>query len=683
MGDIHNLTEKINKAGHLINTWDYDSNDRAVDNFSRDGNGISIEYESASHIIVTDAYGKERDYVLDGVSPSRLRVSNITSSIGSAGAMPYSSSNAVSWTYDEEMRPLEIGYSGGSITQYQDYDEKGNPGTVILAVGEPEERTINYTYHPDMNVPLTRTEPSVLGGGDKETIWDYDDDYDSIPNEAPTALVSRIIENGFTKNASQAVVAYEYVTTFNYNSKGQVLSINGPLPGIVDTTSFTYNPTTGDLLTITRPIIGSTTLSGYDAAGQVDTVTDLNDQSKSFTYDEMGRVTAVTNNADSSSSDMTYNISGNLETTMDEDGVTSDFEYDATYGRVSKQIDYNGNYISFSYDAQGNVIEKGYYDSLGTLSNQKLFLYQDIMGNTMHTMPGLLFREINADDTYTEYSYDQKGNVNYVKDPRGHSTYYEYDSLNRLVTVTQPGSIETTYSYDNHGNLNTVTDANNNTTTYEYDDMGRLVSTTSPDTGTVTYAYDEAGNPLSKTDVKGITVTYDYDILNRLTNVNFPDSSENIVYSYDEGTNGIGRRTGMEDQSGSTVFEYDDRGRLAIKISTVFGEAYTLSRSFTPGSRVSSITYPSGRTVDYTRSGCVCNISGVSTTFDGETTTLMEDVSYRPFGTASSVSSWVSSSIENIHDSMGRLDTSNPGAQTETIYEYDENSNLDFHTGNK
>ena len=168
-------------------------------------------------------------------------------------------------------------------------------------------------------------------------------------------------------------------------------------------------------------------------------------------------------------------------------------------------------------------------------------------------MPGLLFREINGDDTYTQYGYDLEGNVASVRNPNGNITYYNYDPLNRLETVTQPGSIVTSYVYDSHGNRISVIDAESHITTYQYDDMGRLISITSPDTGTVTYVYDKNGNPVNKIDAKGISVDYVYDTLNRLTNVNYADSNQDIIYTYDQGTNGIGKRTGMIDESGSTI----------------------------------------------------------------------------------------------------------------------------------
>ena len=120
----------------------------------------------------------------DVASPGRLRVSSIINGPGGAGGMPYNDSNAVSWVYDNSMRPTVIESASGTATMYLLYDERGNPGKVKYAFSTPGERQVSYTWHPDMNVLLTRTEASVLGSGDKQTVWDYDDDYDAIQEPA-------------------------------------------------------------------------------------------------------------------------------------------------------------------------------------------------------------------------------------------------------------------------------------------------------------------------------------------------------------------------------------------------------------------------------------------------------------------------------------------------------------------
>ena len=429
------------------------------------------------------------------------------------------------------MNLVEVEYAGGAINLYQNHDERGNPGTIVLASGAPEQRTIYYTYHPDMNVPLTRTEASVSGTGNKVTIWDYDDDYDGTPNENPTGNLCRIIEQGFTANDAGSLVSYEYVTKITYNSKGRVLSVDGPLPGTGDTTAFAYDPATGDLTSITRPLIGSTLFLNYDNAGQPGRITDINNHATDYAYDARGRVTATYHAADSSNSSASYNTAGLIESRQDEDGVNTGYAYDATYGRLQRIIDHENNYIEHLYDTYGNLTDKSYYTAGGVRTGWKRFNYQHPV------MPGKLFREIKHDDTFMEYAYDQRGNLSGVTDFNGNVTAYEYDALNRLNKVTQPGNVITLYAYDLHGNLQTVTDAKSNTTAYRYDDMGRLIETLSPDTGMTKYAYDEAGNLKRKEDAKGIVVQYAYDSLNRLTNVHYPDSSQDIAYTYDLGAN--------------------------------------------------------------------------------------------------------------------------------------------------
>jgi YD repeat-containing protein len=567
------------------------------------------------------------------------------------------------------MRVIEVEYRGGAIYQYQDYDDRGNPGTVRLAVGAPEEKVITHTFHPEMNVRLSSTEVSVLGGSNKVTIWDYDNDYDAIPNESPTRLLSRIVEQGLTKNLSGDVISYEYITTFTYNSKGQILTIDGPLAGSNDMSTFAYDTVTGDLNSLTRPLIGTITFSNHDPAGQLGRVTDVNGQSKSFSCDGRGRITTITNDVDGSTTVYNYNTAGQLDSMTDADGITRAFTYDTQYGRLTKLIDPDGNYISYGYDSQGNRTELSYHDPSDNRTYRKRYSYQQ------PDLPGKLWKIINPDDTYTEYGYDSAGNITSVTDPATHITTYAYDSLNRLVTAIQPGDVNTSYSYNSQDKLSTVIDAKGRQTTYLYDDMGRVISATSPDTGAVSYVYDEGGNLISKTDAKGITVTYTYDQLNRLTAIYFPDSSQDITRFYDQGTNGKGRLTGMTDSSGSMVNRYDALGRLIRDTRTIAGCDFTTEYTYSAVGRLTGIIYPGGREVTYNRNS-LGKIAGVTSAYDGDTSTLVSNLTYLPFGPSEGMDVGSGSGTNNIFDELYRMLTANPGAESERTYSYDGNSNI-------
>ena len=401
------------------------------------------------------------------------------------------------WQYDTQLNLVEIETAGGTIHQYQNHDARGNPATVILAAGEPEERIITYTYHPEMNVPLTRSEPSVLGSGDKITIWDYDDDYDTTANENPTNLPARVIEQGFTKDGTGATIPYEYVTTLTYNTNGQLLTVDGPLAGTADTTQFGYAAATGNLLSITRPLVGSTSFANYDAAGQVGRVTDVNNQSEAISYDGRGRITGATHEADASTTTVSYNTAGLPDSATDEDDISKSYEYNAN-GRLYRLYDADGNYLEYLYDTQGNLIERAKHDAGNARTGRKRWTYQH------STLPGKLYKEIKADDGYAQYGYDGEGNLSAVTDFNGNTTSYGYDALSRVITDID----SKTYVYNQNNRLVRVEEGLDILGQYTYNGLGQRQLKEVAGVATV-FHYDFDGNTIAESLSDG-TMTVEY-----------------------------------------------------------------------------------------------------------------------------------------------------------------------------
>ncbi len=674
--DAHNLTGKRDKKTYLLAQWAYDGEDRCISSFSPRGRGAAVSYVGDTRADVTDAYGTVRSYTI-GTAGGRKRVTQLT---GLANA-PYAKTNAVRWTYDDSMRLTAVQYPNGTVNLYQNFDTRGNPRTVIPASGDPAERTITYTYHGRTNAPLTRTEASVLGGGSKVTTWDYDDPADPeddplVSNEKPTTLLYRLIEQGYTKDASGTTAPYKYTTRFSYNDCGQVTSFNRPVPAISDSTYYHYTSGTLDLDRVTDPLVGSTLFSAFDAAGYPGQMTDVNGQVKSFTYDGRARLTGVANAADGSTVQVAYNTAGKVASRTDEDGVTRSYKYILPYGNLDRITDQQGDYIQHYYDDGGNLSRVKYQ----TAGDSSVTTRIESWNYQSPDCPGLLWKDTLADGTFTRYNYDAAGNATGVTDPNGNSTGYAYDALNRPVAVTQPGGAITRMQYDRHGNLASLTDAEGRQSLYAYDDMGRLVSRTLPDSGTTSYGYDAAGNLAWKTDANGATATFTYDAIYRPTGASYPagggQDAYSVSYTYDEGTNGKGRLTSVTDPSGTTTFAYDSRGRLKRKITTVSGVSFTLSRVLTPGGRVTGITYPGGRSVAYDRSSCPCLVDGVTTTYNSVTATLLSGLTYRPFGESSAMNMGNGGTVSNTFDLNGRLTAANPGATMERDFTYDANGHL-------
>jgi RHS repeat-associated protein len=129
--------------------------------------------------------------------------------------------------------------------------------------------------------------------------------------------------------------------------------------------------------------------------------------------------------------------------------------------------------------------------------------------------------------------------------------------------------------------------------------MGRLVSVTSPDTGTTAYLYDQAGNLVGKTDAKSQETTYSYDALNRLTVILSVSEGSRVDFTYDQGTNGIGRLTTVVDASGTTNLFYDLRGNVTKETKIIGGTSTDILYFYDNNGNISQIVYPSGRAVNY------------------------------------------------------------------------------------
>jgi len=629
----NHLTGKQNRSGRTLASWSYDTKGRAVSNQTVNGEDLTIVYGEGmqdNQVTVTDADGITKTYTLsrmDGIK----RVLKVENNTGCASGCSNSDSR---YSYDENYNVIQKIYANGRVDQYFDFTALGDPLKEIQAFGTNEERVFFYTYHPLSGDKMSITEDSVLGSGDKQTIFDYDDDGDDVPNEDPTGLLHRKIERGFTLDAANTVVPYEHVTTYAYTAAGRLQSIDGPLPGAQDAVSYTYDPNTGDKLTETLPLVGTTTYT-YDAAGNVQTVTDVNGVVTTFAYDGRNRMLSTTRNGVTES--RTYTEAGELQTTTDAVGRTMTNAY-TPQGFLDSVTDPAGNYIVNMYDGQGRRIEASIHTASGVQTHYRGYDYGDPAVN-LDLSPGKPWKTYrrNHNDTTdleTVYSYDVAGNVKTVTDANLKTTTYSYDLFNRVKQVEQPGQAITRYEYDWLGNLTAVTDAEGHVTTYLYDDLNRLVQTESPDTGLTAYAYDDGGRLRFKIQ-NGKSTEHQYDALGRLTHILYADSTLNVTNVYDTGTgqNLMGRLASTVDPGGSVQYSYDAFGRMVSQTRTVGSHSFTTGYGFDAAGNLRSITYPTGQTIQYLPNAT--DPARTATVRLNGTQTLASGLTYKPFGPVS------------------------------------------------
>lgn len=259
----------------------------------------------------------------------------------------------------------------------------------------------------------------------------------------------------------------------------------------------------------------------------------------------------------------------------------------------------------------------------------------------------------------TTYAYDPNGNLTGIVDPLNRVSSRTYDALNRLATLVDPANGQIKLAYNGQDRTVQVTDPRNLITSYTLDGLGNTTQQTSPDTGSTQNTYDAAGNLSTRIDAKGQATVRQYDALNRPTLVTYQDGRQER-YTWDTGSNGIGRLALLEElQSGtvtaSTQYGYDALGHLISETRTEGVTTLITTYAWNAGDLV-GVTYPSGKQITYGRDG-QGRITQVTVTENGQARTVVSQIRYHPFGGINSYVTGAGQMIVRGQDLDGRPTT--------------------------
>ncbi|MFQ5937131.1 MAG: DUF6531 domain-containing protein, partial [Acidiferrobacterales bacterium] len=648
--------EKTSFPHHLTGITDENGDRFAIFDYSPLGNAIltehaggqerfNLRYDSNTRTTVTDAIGTVEVLTF----AVNLGVKNLSSRINQTDG------KGITQQFDENNNLIRRTDEEGRTTTFT-YNAHNQRLSMTEGVGTPEERTTTFSYvSNDIDLPTEVITPSVAPGQQKRLTTVYDANNNPI----------RITESGFTPSGD----AVSRTITMAYNAFGQVITIDGPRTDLVDITTLEYyecasGAECGQLKRITNAAGHMTTYDAYDAHGRVTRLTDPNGVVTAFTYDPRGRVTSITLTPPAGparTTTNTYDGVGQLRRVTTPDGTTLTYAYDAAHD-LRSITDNLGNRIEYDYDARGNRIAERIFDPDATLVRTIENQYD--WRNRLE--------QINAAGSITQLLNDAVGNLIQQTDPNANpSTRHSYDALNRLFRTIDALSGITSYGYDVNDRLTQVTAPNNATTQYVYDDLGNPLREDSPDRGTRIHTYDAAGNLKTLTDPRGVTALYTYDALNRLTFIDYPNATEDVTFTYDvQGCtsaagagcagaadtcpHGIGRLCAVQDESGTTRFSYDPYGNVIEQIHTELGISFTTAYTFDAADRVVSMTYPDGRLVRYTRDA-IGRITKVTTTVNDDTTTLLDNVTYRADGLTTAQTFGNGLAETRLYDRHGRV----------------------------
>jgi YD repeat-containing protein len=311
-----------------------------------------------------------------------------------------------------------------------------------------------------------------------------------------------------------------------------------------------------------------------------------------------------------------YYPTGQLKTVTLPDASSVTYTYDGAH-RLTDITDGLGDHIHYTLDNIGNRTAENIYDPSSTLKRTHTRVINSL---------NELYEDINSAGTAavtTTLTYDNNGNVLSSAAPLSRTSTNQYDALNRLKQITDPNAGITKLSYDANDNLVSVIDPRNLTTTYTHNGFGDVTQLVSPDTGTSSSTYDSGGNLKTTADARSAVATYSYDALNRVAQVAYTDQT--INFTYDAGTNGVGRLTGASDANHSMSWSYDTHGRISGKGQTIGTVTKSVDYAYTNGDLTSLVT-PSGQTIVYGYT----NHRIASVSVNG--TTILSGATYDPFG---------------------------------------------------
>ncbi|MBX9720203.1 MAG: hypothetical protein K2X81_02315 [Candidatus Obscuribacterales bacterium] len=346
---------------------------------------------------------------------------------------------------------------------------------------------------------------------------------------------------------------------------------------------------------------------GYNAKGQITSMTDPNSNSTSMTYTGL-------------SSSFLTQIDGPLSGTAD----VTNFTYDG-FNRLATTTNSEGYQLSFSYDPADRRTQILYPDAT---TEQTVYDKLDVI-----FMKDRIGR-------WSQSNYDSLDQLSFELDPLGRKTQYLWCSCSSLLKLTDPAGNVTAWNHDLQGRKIQKVYADQTTCNYAYESgAGRMLSrkdalsqTTNyflnPDGTTLATGYQNAVNPTSAvinsydskfSRIASVqndwgTISYSYNNyvtgpgstpttgggkLATVTNDVIANSS--ISYTYDV----LGRTTNrsINGASNSITWAYDAMSRVTSEANALGTFNYTYVDD-TPGSskgvtRLKSVGYPNSQTANY------------------------------------------------------------------------------------
>ena len=484
-------------------------------------------------------------------------------------------------------------------------------------------RTTTTEYYPNvtsyvLDKPARQVVQDSIENPVSETLYFYDN---SSAYTTPPTQGNLTVQRSWVQNSDYSQLSYGYDTYGNRTSQTSYMAYgtaaSAPASSSQETTTTTYETTYHTYATSVSNALSQPTQTGYDyGLGLPTSVTDANNAVTSATYDGFGRLKTITAPGDGSPTlQVTYydtRIPFQVDLTQRVDGSAS-IRLSRFYDGAGQQIQ-TQTVGAMVNGVQKNVVADSLFNSLGQINKQTV-----PYAVTYNATPAFVSQSFSQPTTQTGYDNFERpatvtapnGNqaqtsytdlTSTVTDPKGSATTTTLDVWGRTTRLQPPTGPTVSYQYDVLNRLTDTTRAGN-VTHIVYDNAGRKTQMSDPDMGTWNYQYDAMGNLTVQNDARNCQLSMGYDKLNRLTSKASSGSCGTQIsttYTFDQGSNGIGRRTGMADNSGSSAWTYDNRGRMLQEVRSITGASpFTTSWTYNSADLPVTMTYPDNEVLTY------------------------------------------------------------------------------------
>ncbi len=333
-------------------------------------------------------------------------------------------------------------------------------------------------------------------------------------------------------------------------------------------------------------------------------------------------------------------------------------------GQLVKDTFANGTYTTYTYDADGDLLDLVNYAANKTVDSSFAYTY-DALGQatTMTTVDG--------EWAYTYDSIGQLATATFTPSSGSsvpaQSLSYQYNAAGDL-TQTVVNSVSSTYTSDSLGQYTTVSSSNGTSTNYSYNANGDLISATNP-SGTTNYSYNSLNQLVSVTSPTG-SWTYEYDALGDVVaTIENGQMTQNLV-----DPTGLGTVVGQYDSLGNLLAGYTYGQGLVSQITPSGSNYYAFDGL---GSTV-GVTNSSGALVSsysYLPSGAILSSTGTSTNSEGGLSNPFTFVGQ--FGVTTNGSGLDAMGARSYDAAIGQFTTEDPlgvSSGETNLYEYAGNS---------